>query len=119
MRKFVQPDFDGWFVTGGDAAGFNVAETAGLGIAPAAAGDVTAPGPAGDVMAPGAGEVMAPGPVPGAGGTAGPAGVVAPAGLVAAAGGPGGGGGGGGFCAMALTAIAAKTTELRTSVFIG
>src|SRR5438270_3483272 len=84
MRKFVQPDFCGCVVTAGDAAGLSVAETAGLGSAPVAPGEVSAPGAAGDVIAPGAGDVMAPVVAPGAagdipvavGGTPGAAGVV-------------------------------------------
>lgn len=120
IRKFVQPDFAGGAEGDGKAAGaaLKVAETAGLGIAPAGAGEATTPGAAGDVIpcAPTAGEANAPG-APGAagdatvvgGGTAGAAGVA-----VAPGGGPGGGGG---FCANAATA--AKMSAEERSVFIG
>ena len=107
IRKLVQPAFAGAAVgaaEGDGAAALKVAETAGLGIAPGAAGDMPGAPTAGDIIVPGApGEVTAPGTpgdvtapgtpgdvaTPGGGGTTGCAGVVPAAG--------GGGGGGGGF----------------------
>jgi len=97
IRKFLQPAFAGaaaGVAEGDGPAALNVAETAGLGIAPGAAGEVAgAPGTprAGDGITPGAaGDATAPGApgdvaTPGGGGRAG---------VVAAAGGGGGGGGG-------------------------
>ena len=101
IRKFVQPAFAGGAAgaaEGDGPAALNVAETAGLGIAPGApgtpgdmpgetpgaptAGDGMTPGAAGEVPAPGTpGDVSAPGTpgdvaTPGGGGTAGCAGVV-------------------------------------------
>lgn len=64
IRKFVQPVLAGGAVgAAGEAAGLSVAEIAGLGIAPGAAGEATAPGAAGEVMpgAAAAGDVIAPG----------------------------------------------------------
>src|SRR5207237_3081359 len=111
IRKFVQPVLGGGAggaagLAAGEAAALKVAETAGLGIAPGAAGEgAGAPGTPGDGITPGAaGDATAPG-APGDVATPGGRGR---AGVVAAGG--GGGGGGGWATAVNVTAATAANT---------